>query len=64
MAVGILGAVCGVGCDTIALNKRDVAQIVELSESLAGRRQLADWWSESILCRFVREQLPPSAANP
>lgn len=54
MHIGILGAVCGVCCDAIELDNYDAYRIAELCKTQSGLNQLADWWKNSILCRFVR----------
>jgi hypothetical protein len=51
--IPILGAVCGLGCDAIQLDVRDVLSLARESETESGQKRLADWWMNAISCRFV-----------
>jgi hypothetical protein len=49
----VFGAVCGIGCDEIVFDVRDVLNIAKLSDTDEGARKIADWFAETLSCRFV-----------
>lgn len=53
LEIPVFGAACGVGCDSIQLDVRDVLNIANIIETDIGARKMADWWSQVIACRFV-----------
>ncbi len=46
-------AICGVGCDEIVFDYRDIEKIVKASASEFGKESVLDYFRSRLLCRFM-----------